>query len=181
MALMYAFLIIIIILGSLGIVYVNAFNKLQDCKIKMDEAESIVDESLRKKYDLLIEEKDFLINNIKDKKISFKDLDELKKDELSNYDLDRRLVDIINYMNKIVDDYPELKKDKKLNGIINETKRADEKITAAKHFYNKYTSLSNELVRKFPSNIVAKTHDIKLKEFFDGKDMNDEITNDFKL
>ena len=48
-------------------------------------------------------------------------------------------------------------------------------------FYNKYTSKSNELVRKFPSNIIAKFHNISIRNFFDNKDLNDDIINDFKL
>ena len=60
-------------------------------------------------------------------------------------------------------------------------KRINEKITSAKSFYNKYITESNELVRKFPSNIVAKFHNVKIKYFFDNNDMNDEEINDFKL
>ena len=37
------------------------------------------------------------------------------------------------------------------------------------------------MIRTFPSNIVAKTCKYKQKFYFDGKDMNDDIINDFKL
>ena len=57
----------------------------------------------------------------------------------------------------------------------------NEQINAAKKFYNKYTSKSNELVRTFPSNIIAKFHNISIRNFFDNKDMNDDIIDDFKL
>ena len=43
-------LIIIIILASGGIYYVIYFNKLNDLKTKVMEAESIIDENLRIKY-----------------------------------------------------------------------------------------------------------------------------------
>ena len=39
----------------------------------------------------------------------------------------------------------------------------------------------NAHIRKFPNNIVAKIHQIKSKPYFDGKDMFDDNTKDFKL
>ena len=65
--------------------------------------------------------------------------------------------------------------------LINEDKRIDEKLQAAKSYYNKYTSELNDLIRTFPSNIVARMHKIEIKTFFDGKNMEDEIIDDFKL
>ena len=47
-------LIMIIILASGGIYYVVYFNKLNDLKTKIMEAESIIDENLRIKYETLI-------------------------------------------------------------------------------------------------------------------------------
>ncbi len=48
-------------------------------------------------------------------------------------------------------------------------------------YYNDIITDYNKLVRRFPSNIVAKLSGYKLKTYFDGKDMNDEIIKDFKL
>lgn len=55
---------------------------------------------------------------------------------------------------------------KNLKDYLNRIKRADEKISAAKKFYNNYITISNELVRKIPSNIVAKINNIEIKNFF---------------
>lgn len=41
------FLILIIIFGSIGIVYVYNYNKLQYLKTKIEQAENLIDESLR--------------------------------------------------------------------------------------------------------------------------------------
>ena len=40
---------------------------------------------------------------------------------------------------------------------------------------------TNDLVRTFPSNLVARMHRIEIKPFFDGKNMEDDIVNDFKF
>jgi len=54
-------------------------------------------------------------------------------------------------------------------------------LQAAKSYYNKYTSELNDAIRQFPSNIVAKMHGMEIKPFFDGKNMQDDIVDDFKF
>lgn len=64
---------------------------------------------------------------------------------------------------------------------MSDSKKAAEKLQAAKSYYNKYTSELNDSIRTFPSNIVSRLHRIDIKPFFDGKNMEDEIVDDFKL
>lgn len=181
MELLYALLIILILICLLAIVYIFFYNRLQDFKLKIDEAEAILDESLRNKYDIIVEIKNLINKAAKNNKINFKDIDSLKKEDISNFDLDRKLSEYMNLFDQIYNDYKSVKDNKEINEKLDDIKRIDEKITSAKAFYNKNISESNELVRKFPSNIVAKFHNIKIKNFFDNKDMNDEDINDFKL
>lgn len=181
MEIIYALLIILILLCLATIIYIFYYNKLQDCKLKIDKAENIIDESLRNKYDTLINISNFIKNTINEDKISFEDLYNLKNEEISNYELDRKLIEEVNLINTINNDYNDLNDNEEYINMLDNLKRIDEELTAAKKFYNTYIGDSNELVRKFPSNIVAKFHSIKLKNFYDGKDMNDEIIKDFKL
>ena len=181
MELIYAILIIIILIALLAIGYIYYYNRLQDLKINIDEAEFIIDESLREKYDTLVNTSSIVKEIIKDKKTSFKDLQEIKNEEISSFDLDRRLNEYQNLLNTLKDDYSDLNKDKDFQNNLNTIKQIDEKITAAKGFYNDYITKQNDLIRKFPSNIIAKFHNIKIKNYFDGKDLNDDNENDFKL
>ena len=181
MAFIYAILIILIVGGIGTITYIVYYNALQDCKVKIDEAESMIDEALRSKYDILLKLESIIKNNIKETKINFKDLNDLKKESISNFKLERKLVDTVLLINKIQDDFPELEEQKDYRELLNDIRVMDERINASKKFYNKYTSKSNELVRKFPSNIIAKFHNITIRNFFDNKDMNDDTINDFKL
>ena len=141
----------------------------------------MIDEALRLKYDILLKLESIIKNNIKETKINFKDLNDLKKESISNFQLERKLVDTVLLINKIQDDFPELEEQKDYRQLLNDIRVMDERINASKKFYNKYTSKSNELVRKFPSNIIAKFHNITIRNFFDNKDMNDDTINDFKL
>ena len=64
---------------------------------------------------------------------------------------------------------------------LEKIRELDEKLCAAKNYYNKNTSLENAIIRRFPTNVIAKIHKFKIKLFFDGKDMDDEIIDDFKI
>ena len=178
MTIIYALLILLVIGGIGTIFYIVYYNALQDCKTKIDESESMIDEALRSKYDILLKLESLIKTNIKETKINFKDL---KKESISNFQLERKLVDTVLLINKIQDDFPKLEEIKEYRELLNDIRVMDERINASKKYYNKYTSKSNELVRKFPSNIIAKFHNITIRNFFDNKDMNDDIINDFKL
>lgn len=173
-------LIVIIILASGGIYYVIYFNKLNDLKTKVMEAEAIIDENLRIKYETLIRISNSLKKHMKSDKNYFKEYEKLRELNISNFDMDRKLNEGFTLILKMIDDL-NLTEDENLNKEIENIKRLDEKLTATKNYYNKNTSLENAIIRKFPTNIIAKIHKFKLKLFFDGKDMEDEIIDDFKV
>ena len=58
---------------------------------------------------------------------------------------------------------------------------SESEIVAARKYYNDIITDYNKLVKKFPSNIVAKISGYKTKTYFDGKNMEDDDVNDFKL
>ncbi|CDF11946.1 uncharacterized protein BN778_00992 [Mycoplasma sp. CAG:776] len=174
------FLIILIIVCLIGIYYAISFNKLNDLKTKIHEAEMIIDESLRTKYDTLIRVSNHIRTHMENNKNYFKEYEKLKETNISNFDMDRKLNEGYTLILKMMDDL-KLNEDEELNQDIDSIQRLDEKLTAAKNYYNKNTSEENAIVRKFPTNIIARIHGFKVKLFFDGKDMDDEIIDDFKM
>ena len=58
---------------------------------------------------------------------------------------------------------------------------SEHEINALRKYYNDTITEYNKLTKKFPSNIVAIMLKYKEKTYFDGKNMNDDIINDFKL
>ena len=177
-------LIIVILICLEGIYYVIHFNMLNDLKTKIHEAEMIIDEALRNKYDTLMRVSNHIRTHMDSNKNYFKEYEKIKEANMSNFDMDRKLNEGYTLILKMIDDL-KLNDDKQINEEINtdidQIKRLDEKLTAAKNYYNKNTSEENAIVRRFPTNIIAKIHGFKVKLFFDGKDMDDEIIDDFKM
>lgn len=174
-------LIIIIIGGILGIIYITSYNKLQFLKTKIEQAENLADESLRNKFDNIVKINTIIKKTLKSKKDYLKEFVSLRDKKISNFELDRELVEAMSTIDTLISDHEKLQLNHELQDIIYEIKNIDEKLTAAKNYYNKNTTEANQLIRTFPSVIVSKIHKFKIKPYFDGKDMQDEIIDDFKL
>ncbi len=172
-------LLLIIILGTIAIFYVITYNNLVNYKIKIEKAEGIIDESLRQKYDL-IAKMNLAIKKVVTKKDYLKDYIDLKDKRISNYELDRKLTEAMNIILEVKNDFEELNT-KEFNSDLKEVNVINENLISCKNYYNKNTTELNQLIRKFPSNIVAKIHRYKIKPFFDGKNMQDAVIDDFKL
>ena len=171
----------IIVIGYIIIQYIFKYNKLQEKNIKINEAESIIDNELRNKYDLIMKSS-LTINKLLKKEVTlFKELEELKKQNISNFEIDRKITEGENLISQVKNDYKSLEDNEDYNDIINSLKESDEILEAAKSFYNKYTTEINLIIKKFPTNLIAKIHKIKVRNYFDGKNMFDEEIKDFKL
>lgn len=172
-------LAVIIIVGIIMIIYATIYNNLIGYKLRIEKAEGIIDESLRQKYDL-IAKLNIAIKKVVTKKDYLKEYIDLKNRRISNYELDRKLTEAYNIILEVKNDYSELD-NKEFNKDIKEIEKINETLTSCKNYYNKNTTELNQVIRKIPTNIVAKIHGYKIKPFFDGKNMQDAVIDDFKL
>ena len=131
-------LLLIIIGGICGIVYIIVYNNLQAYTLKINEAEALIDELLRKKYDNILMMKDIIIEETDVPEKSFDEVVKLKKQNLSSFDLERKLNEYNNLIIKINGDYDNLLGNIRFNNYFNELNEINQKLEAAKSFYNKY-------------------------------------------
>ena len=180
-------ILIAIIIGMCIIVgiYVNYYNKFQDYVIRINEVENILDSNLREKYDninkvvSIIKSSDYIDEEV-DKKL-FEEIVKLRTRKISNFDLDRKLVDANNSFITLKEKYKELKSNKDIINISKKIDELDENIVVNRDYYNKNIAEYNKLVAIFPTNIVARICKYKEKLYYDKKDMSDDDFNDFKL
>ena len=172
-------LILIIVIALIAILYVNTYNNLVIYKTKIEKAENIIDEALRNKYDI-IAKLNVLIKKEVTKKDYLKDYIELKDKKVSNFEIDRKLTEATNIILEVKNDHEKLN-NKEFNSLLKEIDVINETLASSKNYYNNNTSKLNQIIRKFPSNIIAKIHKYRIKPFFDGKNMQDAVIDDFKL
>lgn len=161
------------------LIFILIYNNYQSYIIRINEVETNIDSVLRKRFDLVCKCIE-IIQNVT-KKQDFSDILDLKEQKISNFDLDRKLTSTIIKLDSFRYNYDELDAhDIFIKSIISLEECAVE-LEAFKKYYNDIVTEYNKKVKKFPSDIVAKISHFKVKPYFDGKDMFDDITDDFKL
>ncbi len=171
-------LMIILATSILMLIYVFIYNHFQTYIIKINTAENNIDNTLRNKFYVIMK----LVNAIEDeikREETLKILNELKEMKISNFDLDHKLIEILSSVAELDETnkaFKKIPKDK-----LTELKEIDESLKAFKNYYNDNITKYNKLVRMFPTNIVGKITRLKEKNFYDGKNMNDEDIDDFKV
>ena len=120
-------LLLIIIGGICGIVYVIVYNNLQVYTLRINEAEGLIDELLRKKYDTILMMKDIIIEETDVPEKSFDEVLKLKKQNLSSFDLERKLSVYNNLIVKINSDYDNLRINIRFNNYFNDLNEINQK------------------------------------------------------
>ena len=174
-------LCIFIIICLILIWFISCYNNFQTYIIRINEAENFIDTTLRKRFDLLNKSINIIKSNVKEEKNVLKWITELKSKQVSNFELDRELYECINEFNRYKELYSNLSDNEKFLKIDLGLSESESEIVAARKYYNDIITDYNSRVRTFPSNVIAKMCGYKVKTYYDGKDMYDDITNDFKM
>jgi len=166
------------VIGIIGLIYYNKFGELI---IYINEGEQNIDEALRKKFDLLNRLINVINGNVENVNDKFDDFIKLRGKKLTNFDMDRKLVACSVIFYEIGEAHKELKNIKNYTKMLKELEENEERLIAAKSYYNNNITTYNKLVRLFPSNLIAIFNKYQEKPFFDGKNMYDEVYNDFQV
>lgn len=173
------FLLLIIIISILSIIYIYFYNRFQRYLMKINEVESRIDITLRERFDLLCKAADFIKS--KSDEIIMTKLDDLKNQNLSSFDFERELVSMTREFQNIKITNRNLIKMSDFTTLDFSLNENEAELSGYILYYNDNIANFNKLVRMFPSNIVAKLSRFKEKNYYDGKDLNDDDINDFKL
>lgn len=170
-----------IVICLLLIMAVGTYNKYQDYIIRINESEANIDAILRKRFDLLNKSIGIIKSNTKTKDEVLGSISKLRSRKLTNFELDRLLYDAINEFESYKERYESLKKSDKYLKIEVSLHESEAEIEAFRKYYNDIITDYNKLVRTFPSNLIAKIFKYKIRTYYDGKNTEDDIVNDFKL
>lgn len=174
-------LIAIILVSFILIWYISTYNNYQNYIIRINEAEANIDTVLRKRFDLLNKSIGIIRANCDAQDNVLEVIVKLRSRKLTNFDLDRQLYEAINEFNQYREKYPQLKESENFIKIDISLHETEAEIVASRKYYNDIITDYNKLTSRFPSNIIGKLSNYKYKPYFDGKDMTDEILDDFKL
>jgi len=174
------FLLILIIAGLILLWGANCYNRFQEFIIRANAAEANIDSTLRKRYDLLNKSINIIKENTNETEV-LENIGNLRSKKLSNFELDRKLYDCINEFNMYKERHSNLRDNEEFMKIDLSIRESEVEMSALRKYYNDIITDYNKYSHSFPSLFVALIFRYKKRTYYDGKNMDDEIINDFRL
>ena len=147
------------------LICVICVSKLKKYKDKMDKAESIIEENLDKKLELIIT-LNGSIKKVTGKKDYLKDYVSIKDLIITKLEKDLKLEEAVKLISDLTNDYTELNSDAEFLKSIQSLREIDEVLISAKNLFNQNAVLSNKLIKSFPYNIVSKIAKFRIRSFY---------------
>ncbi|WP_027479084.1 LemA family protein [Gryllotalpicola ginsengisoli] len=169
-------IVIVAILVIIGIWYWATYNSLITLNVRVDEAWSDITVQLKRRADLLPN----LIETVKGyashEKSVFEDVTKARAETLSAQGpaeasvAEGHLQSALKSIFAVAEAYPQLQASQNFLRLQSDLVDTEDKIQAARRFYNGGVREYNTKIRQFPSNIVAKNMHYTDREFFEVPD-----------
>lgn len=169
--------IILIVVGVvvlLPLIYVLAiYNRLVSIRAHMRESWSDVDVELKRRYELIPNLVETVKGYATHERETLERVTALRNQAASNHDDlgsqsrdEQALIEGLRRIFLVVEDYPELKSDRNFRQLQAELANTEDRIAAARRFFNGNVRELNQLVEMFPSNLVAGAFGFSRSEYF---------------
>lgn len=166
-------IIILIALGVLAAALIFIYNSLVRTKVRVDEAWSDISVQLKRRYDLIPN----LVNTVKGyaahEKTVFEDVTEARAQALNAQTVteaakaDNQFQAALKSLFAVAEAYPDLKANQSFQQLQAELVDTEDKIQAARRFYNGAARDLNTKIQTFPTNIFAGMLGFKQRDFFE--------------
>jgi LemA protein len=170
---MTAILIIVIILVVAGFFLWMTYNGLVRLKIRVDEAWSDITVQLKRRLDLIPN----IVNSVKGYAAHesgvFEKVTEARANALNAHgvqqtaEAENEFQGALKSLFAVTEAYPDLKANQNFIELQNELVDTEDKIQAARRFYNAGVRDLNTKIQIFPNNIFAGLLGLKQREFFE--------------
>lgn len=155
----------IVVILLLLIYYMYLCNKINYIVLRIDEANKRIDSNLKEKYELLNRSISLIKEKNKNEDI-LKEIVKLRSRKVSSFTLNEILDESYKEFKSLFDNNDTFKKSDELVKISKQLFIIENELEIVKNYYNENTIYYNKLLKKFPTNIVAKIKKISKKEFF---------------
>ncbi len=157
----------------LGIIIAAIYNGLVRANVRVNEAWSDITVQLKRRYDLIPN----LINTVKGyakhESSVFQNVTEARANALNAQGVaetakaEGEFTKTLKSLFAVAEDYPDLKANENFKALQDELVDTEDKIQAARRFYNGSARDLNIKVQSFPTNLLANMLGFKVREFFE--------------
>ncbi len=165
--------IILIVLGVVILWLIFAFNGLVRRKNRVAEAWSDIEVQLKRRYDLIPNLVETVKGYATHEKTVFEDVTKARTaamsatDPKSKLQANDALSNTLKSLFAVAENYPQLKASDNFSKLQDELTDTEDKIQAARRFYNGNVRDFNTAIQVFPTNLIANAFGFKQAEMFD--------------
>lgn len=150
------------------------YNGLVKLRYQCRESWADVDTELKRRYDLIPNLVEIVKGYAKHEREVLEDVARLRSSALASSGSpasqaadENRLIQALRQLLVVVERYPDLKADEHFLELQGELANTEDRIQAARRFYNANVRDYNVRVEQFPSNLIAGAFSFKPEEFFE--------------
>ncbi|NSW94032.1 MAG: LemA family protein [Bacteroidales bacterium] len=170
---MGAFLIIIGLILFLALLAVSLYNRLVRLRINREQAFADVDVQLKQRHDLIPQLVEAVKGYMQHERGVLTEITEARANAMKastineKIEAETRLSSALQGLRVSVEAYPDLKASQNFMDLQNEISDVENKIAAARRFFNSATKELNVAVETFPSNLIATLFNFKKEPMFE--------------
>ncbi len=166
-------LIVIIVLVVLAVVLVATYNGLVTARVRVDEAWSDINVQLKRRYDLIPNLIETVKGYAKHEKSVFEEVTAARTAAMhangiaQKAEAENMLADTLKSLFAVSEAYPDLKANQNFQDLQGELVDTEDKIQAARRFYNANVRDYNIKLSVFPTNVLGGMLGFTHRDFFE--------------
>lgn len=167
---------VLVLIGLVVVWVIFLFNGLIKLKNRVEEAWSDIDVQLKRRYDLIPNLIETVKGFAKQEREVLENVTEARtramgaQDTKDQVEAENMLSDTLKSLFAVSENYPDLKSNENFLELQRELSDTENKIQAARRFYNGNVRDFNTKIQTFPNNMIAGTLNFKEKEFFEAEE-----------
>lgn len=168
--------VLIVLLAVVVVWTIALYNRFVRLNNRTDEAWSDIDVQLKRRYDLIPNLVETVKGYAEHEKQAFEDVTKARAQALGATQggnpaevaqAENQLAGTLKSLFAIAESYPELKANTNFLELQRELSDTENKIQAARRFYNTNVRDLNTAIQVFPGNIIASMFSFRAREFFE--------------
>lgn len=165
-------LTLLIALGVIALYFIFSYNRLVILQNRVEEAWSDIDVQLKRRYNLIPNLVETVKGYAEHEKGTFEEITKARTKAMQagspgeRTEAENHLSETLKSLFAVSENYPELRASENFLELQKEVRDAEDKIQAARRFYNSSIKNFNNSVKTFPTNILASLFGFSEKDFF---------------
>lgn len=169
-------IVALVVLAVIAIALIAMYNSLVKLNVRVEEAWSDITVQLKRRYDLIPNLVKTVKGYAKHESGVFTEVTKARSQAINargvkgTAEADNAFQQTLKSLFAVAEDYPELKADANFKALQDEITDTEDKVQAARRFYNGSARDLNIKIKTFPTNLFASMLGFKVRDFFNVAD-----------